>query len=219
MIHKLMQERGSPIRTFLQQPRRPMWMLMAGGVFDRHPGLRLTLTEIRADWVPATLDFLEQAFAEVRPPCQRSPREYYVDHVLVVPSSPHRSEVEMRAEIGVQQFAFGQDFPHWEGLWPNTLDWLRHAFGDVPEGEVRDILGGNAIRFYGLPAEKLADVAERIGPAAADILGEHHVPAALVQHFHRRAGYLRSPDPVFDDELEAIVKPDLAGASAAASVS
>jgi predicted TIM-barrel fold metal-dependent hydrolase len=219
MIHKLMQERGSPIRTFLQQPRRPMWMLMAGGVFDRHPGLRLTLTEIRADWVPATLDFLEQAFAEVRPPCQRSPREYYVDHVLVVPSSPHRSEVEMRAEIGVQQFAFGQDFPHWEGLWPNTLDWLRHAFGDVPESEVRAILGGNAIRFYQLPADKLAAVAERIGPAAADILGEHHVPAALVQHFHRRAGYLRSPDPVFDDELEAIVKPDLAGASAAASVS
>jgi predicted TIM-barrel fold metal-dependent hydrolase len=218
VIHKAMQERGSPIRIFLQQPRRPMWMLMAGGVFDRHPGLRLALTEIRADWVPATLDFLERTFAEVRPPCLRSPREYYLDHVLVVPSSPHRSEVDMRADIGVEQFGFGQDFPHWEGLWPNTLDWLRHAFGGVPEDEVRAILGGNAIRFYNLPAGPLAEAADRFGPTATDVLGDHQVPDELVQHFHRRSGYLRSADPVFEDELESIVGPDLAGAAAAASV-
>jgi predicted TIM-barrel fold metal-dependent hydrolase len=218
-LHQMMQERGSPIRTFLQQPRRPMWMLMAAGVFDRHPGLKLTLTEIRADWVPATLDFLEASFERLQPPCKRSPREYYADHVLVVPSSPHRSEVEMRAEIGIGHFGFGQDFPHWEGLWPNTLDWLRHVFADVPEDEVRAILGENALEFYKLPKSHLADVAERIGPTAADILGEHNVPEQLVQHFHRRAGYLRSADPVFEDELEAIVEPDLLGASAAASVS
>lgn len=218
IIHKLMQERGSPIRSFLLQPRRPMWMLMAAGVFDRHPRLRLTLTEIRADWVPETLDLLEAAFARLRPPCKRSPREYYADHVLVVPSSPHRSEVEMRAQIGVEQFGFGQDFPHWEGLWPNTQDWLRDAFADVPEDEARAILGLNAIRFYNLPQQQLELVAERIGPEPGEILGEHHVPVELVQHFHRRAGYLRSADPVYDDELEAIVEPDLAAVSSATAV-
>ena len=35
--------------------RRPMWQLMLGGVFDRHPNLKLMLTEIRMDWIPATL--------------------------------------------------------------------------------------------------------------------------------------------------------------------
>ena len=36
-IDELMDERSSPIRLGLQQPRRVMWQLMAGGVFDRHP--------------------------------------------------------------------------------------------------------------------------------------------------------------------------------------
>lgn len=214
-LHRMMQERGSPVRAFLQQPRRPMWQLMAGGVFDRHPHLKLALTEIRADWVPGTLDYLDAKFAELRPPCERSPREYYVDHCLVVPSSPHRSEAEMRQEIGIAQFGFGQDFPHWESTWPNTLDWLRDAFRGAGEDELRAILGGNVIRFYGLPGDRLDAVAAGIGPAVDDVLGDHHVSEELLAHFNRRAGYLRSADPVFADELDQIVEPDLRGAAEA----
>jgi hypothetical protein len=50
---------------------------------------------------------------------------------------------------------------------------------------------------------------------------ELHAKRILKRHaanFHRRAGYLRSADPVFKEELEAIVEPDLVGASAATSV-
>ncbi|MGE0309697.1 MAG: amidohydrolase family protein [Acidimicrobiia bacterium] len=211
-LHKMMQERNSPIRMFLLMPRRPMWQLMAGGVFDRHPGLKLALTEIRADWVPATLAHLDARFAELKPPCRKTPSEYYRDHCLVIPSSPHKSEVEMRHGIGVEQFGFGQDFPHWEGLWPNTLDWLRHAFADVDETELRKILGGNVISFYNLPEAKLREVANRIGPKASDILGDHHVSEELIAHFHRRAGYMRSADPVFNDELDQTLLPDINGA-------
>ena len=39
--------------------RRPLWQMAFGGVFDRHPHLRLMLTEIRLDWIPATLNFLD----------------------------------------------------------------------------------------------------------------------------------------------------------------
>jgi hypothetical protein len=210
----MMQEKNSPIRLGLQQPRRPMWQLMAGGVFDRHPGLKLALTEIRADWVPDTLELLEERFADAKPPCKKTPREYYADNVFVIPSSPHKSEVEMREPIGVSQFGFGQDFPHWEGLWPNTLDWLRHAFHGVSEADLRAILGENSIRFYNLPEEHLTAIAERIGPKVDDILGDHHVPEELIQHFNKRAGYLRSADPVYAEELDTVLTPDLAGANA-----
>jgi energy-coupling factor transporter ATP-binding protein EcfA2 len=37
------------------------------------------------------------------------------------------------------------DYPHPEGTWPNTHDWIRDAFGDVPVDEARLILGENAI--------------------------------------------------------------------------
>jgi hypothetical protein len=63
-------------------------------------------------------------------------------------------------------------------------------------------------------ADHLDAVAERIGPKASDVLGDHHVSDELVQHFHRRAGYLRPADPVFTDELDTALQPDLVGVAA-----
>jgi predicted TIM-barrel fold metal-dependent hydrolase len=210
IIHKMMQQKGSPIRIMLATPRRAWWKLMAGGVFDRHPGLKVAMTEIRADWVPETLAYLDERFADLQLGCARKPSEYFREHCLVVPSSPHKCEVEMRHSIGVEQFGFGQDYPHWEGVWPNTLNWLQDAFGKIPEAELRAILGGNLIRFYGLDEAKLTAIADRIGPTVTDILGDHPVADELLQNFNQRSGYLRSADPVFPDEIEDLLKLDLA---------
>ena len=46
--------------------RQAMWQMMLGGVFDRHPKLKLMLTEVRADWIPATLQYLDRVFEEHR---------------------------------------------------------------------------------------------------------------------------------------------------------
>jgi hypothetical protein len=48
--------------------------------------------------------------------------------------------------------------------WPYTAEALRAAFHDIPEDEVRMILGTNAIRCYRLDGGALADVAAKIGP-------------------------------------------------------
>src|SRR5262245_6568381 len=57
------------------RPRRAMWRLMFGGVFDRHPELRLLMTEVRGDWLPETLRHLDEVNAQVRNdvPAQRAP--------------------------------------------------------------------------------------------------------------------------------------------------
>lgn len=209
-VAAMMSERGSAMRLGLQQPRRVMWQLMAGGVLDRHPRLKVALTEIRADWVPETLDHLTTRFAQLQVPCALTPREYWERQFLVVPSSIHRAEVAMRHDIGMGQLGFGQDYPHWEGVWPDTLQWLQDAFHDVPEGEVRAILGGTVAEFYDLPVERLQQVADRIGPSPADVLGDHEVDEDLLHYFHRRSGYLRPADPVYPEEIDAALEPDLA---------
>ena len=63
LVTEAMNTKGSVMRQGLQQPRRVIWQLMAGGVLDRHPRLKVALTEIRADWVPVTLDHLTSRFA------------------------------------------------------------------------------------------------------------------------------------------------------------
>jgi predicted TIM-barrel fold metal-dependent hydrolase len=176
-------------------PRRAMWQLMLGGVFDRHPALKLALVEIRADWVLPTLERLDARFDGGDVPLKQRPSEYYRSNVVVTPSSPHRCEVEMRHELGIDQFLFGQDFPHWEGTWPNTMDWIRVAFDGVPEGEVRKILGENAIDVYGLDRAHLAKVAARLAVSARD-LASGSVDTALLDDFNRRNRIQAPPDPV-----------------------
>ena len=59
---------------------------------------------------------------------------------------------------------WGSDYPHPEGSWPVTRQQQFDSFNGMPEDEITAMLGGNAIEFYGLDAEKLAPLAARIGP-------------------------------------------------------
>ncbi len=172
-------------------PRRPMWQLMLGGVFDRHPGLKLVMTEVRADWLPATLDHLDQVWYANRGdlPARRSPRDYWNTNCVVSLSFPHKVEVEMRHDLGLDTVAFGRDYPHNESTWPNTLAWLRDALDGVPEGELRGILGENVIRALDLDRQTLSAVAARIGPTLEQLTAGPAVDPRLVGHFDLRGGY------------------------------
>ena len=61
----------------------------------------------------------------------------------------------MRYEIGVDCMMFGSDYPHVEGTWPRTFDWVAATLGGIPEAEQRKILGGNAARLYGFDLDLL----------------------------------------------------------------
>lgn len=197
--------------------RRPMWQLMLGGVFDRHPQLKFVPTEIRLDWIPATLRHLDKVYAENREdlPAKRLPSEYWQTNCLAGASFIHKVEVEMRHEIGIETILFGRDFPHPEGTWPHTRDWLHDAFADVPEGELRLMLGENAIRFFDLDRDRLAEIAKRIGPTVEDIKGGGQVRPELLENFAQRGGYLKPAEGEAKLPLvDGLLKEDLVGLSA-----
>jgi predicted TIM-barrel fold metal-dependent hydrolase len=192
--------------------RRPMWQMMYGGVFDRHPDLKLVMTEVRLDWIPSNLAHLDAQFDRHRGdmPAERHPSEYWHDNCLAGASFVHKVEVEMRHEIGVSTILFGRDYPHPEGSWPNTPDWLRDAFHGVPEDELRAMLGENAISFFGLDRDDLAAIALDIGPTLNDIGGAGTVDPDLVAVFDGRGGYLKPAEgdaripeivPMLDEDL------------------
>ncbi|MCU1361692.1 MAG: hypothetical protein JWN99_2981 [Ilumatobacteraceae bacterium] len=200
----------SPLRLDFG-PRRLVWQLMLAGVFDRYPNLRLVLTEVRADWVPATLTLLDSWYDEGDRPLKMKPSEYWHRNCFVTPSSIHRAEVELRDQIGVDRLMFGMDYPHPEGTWPNTWDWFRAAFDGVPEADVRKIVGQNAIACFNLDEARLDAIAERIGPRPEDIVGSHHVDATLIESFHTRAGFNKpAPNVDMDAVRELLVEDERA---------
>jgi len=152
---------------------RPLWFLIWGGVFERHPRLKLAITESTAIWVPETLALMDQRYSEThfsaklgdyRSHLSRKPSEYFRSNVSVGASCMARREVERRHEIGLENILWGSDYPHPEGTWPMTRDHLLKTFRGVPEDELAPMLGGNATRVYGFDLEKLGPLVARIGP-------------------------------------------------------
>ncbi|MDB5422958.1 MAG: putative amidohydrolase [Phenylobacterium sp.] len=176
--------------------RRVIWQLMISGVLDRHPKLKVVLAEVRADWVPATLAFLEAEFDRGGAPMKLRPAEYWARNFFVAPSSPRPYEVAMRHEVGLKQMLLATDYPHPEGTWPNTQNWLRAAFAGVPEAEARLILGENAVACYNLDRDALLKAAARIGPSVEDVLGGKPVSQELIVDFDRRSAYLAPQEDV-----------------------
>lgn len=182
--------------------KRVVWQLIWGGALDRFPDLKVVISEVHAEWVGPTLDYLDRFHAESDTPLLLKPREYWERNFAVVATNPRRAEIQMRHHIGVTSLMIGTDFPHVEGTWPNTIDWLRVVFAGVPEDEARLVLGENAISLYGLNSTKLKAVADRVGPSADDILAyEGVVDPRLIDHFEKRSGFLKEPD--FDKDFVA----------------
>jgi predicted TIM-barrel fold metal-dependent hydrolase len=199
---------GGKLNKVLAGTRRVIWQMMMSGALDRHPNLKFVFTECRADWVPATIAYLDQAFARGELVLKMKPSEYWRRHFFVTPSSPRDYEVAMRHEIGINNWMFGTDYPHPEGTWPNTLDWIRTAFAGVPEQEARRLLGENAIDCYGLDRSALQKIAERIGPTAEELLSKRVRPE-LVADFDKRAGYASPMEQVDTVDLAQILRTDV----------
>jgi predicted TIM-barrel fold metal-dependent hydrolase len=193
--------------------RRPLWQLMLGGVFDRHPDLRLMMTEVRGDWVPATLAHLDAAFEANRAdlPATTRPSDLWLSNCMAGLSFMHRSEVDMRHEIGVSTLSFGRDYPHTEGTWPNTEVYLRTLLAGVPEGEARMIMGENLARFLHLDLAALQPIVDRVGFRPEDVLVDRpDIDPELQAHFDARCGYSKPAEGASRvDQIDSLLLGDL----------
>ena len=156
---------------------RPLTFMLWDGVFERFPALRVAITEGTAVWVPEYLQLLDFRYAETPYSAKLGdytshlslkPSEYFARNVLVGASCMPRREAEMRSQIGVEQIAWGSDYPHPEGTWPNTVEALKETFRQVPHDELEKMLGQNAAEWYGFETDKLAPIVSRVGPRRAD---------------------------------------------------
>ena len=162
---------------------RPLWHLMFGGVLDRHPRLRVALTEQGIAWLPRGLDTLEWFFARMTRggsaeasffgaavgSLQLTPREYFARNVWAGASFLRPSEAPLVPDIGVDRIMWGADYPHSEGSYPHTSEALRVAFSSFDPVDVRAMVETNAARFYGFDLDRLRPIGDRIGPSVEDV--------------------------------------------------
>jgi predicted TIM-barrel fold metal-dependent hydrolase len=172
---------------------RPMWFLIWTGVFERFPDLRFAVQECGIWWVGDMLWQMDVAYerehgtkklASFGAHMKRRPSEYFDANCLIGSSTAKRREYLDRYEIGVRNIMWGNDFPHPEGTWPHTGEWLKHVFADIPVDETRLMLGLNAVETYQFDRTALEPIARRIGPTPAD-LGQRAAGAAARPYVDR----------------------------------
>jgi hypothetical protein len=61
---------------------------------------------------------------------------------------------------------------------------------------------------------KLTALAQKIGPEASEVLGDHAVDPRLIEHFHARSGYSRPAEDIDVASITTAFENDLAAVSA-----
>jgi predicted TIM-barrel fold metal-dependent hydrolase len=160
---------------------RGLWFLLWSGAFERFPQLKFVVTECGAFWASDLLwsnDIMydrehgaKKLGSQLTANISMRPSEYFDRNCWIGASNTRRRELARRHEIGVGNIMWGNDFPHPEGTWPHTKEWLRSAFWDIPADDTAQILGLNAADCYGFDVEALRPLADKIGPTA-DELGQ-----------------------------------------------
>jgi len=125
--------------------QRAACQLIASGVFDRHPDLRVIVSEGGATWGPFAADRLDEGYRQhasaVRPRLRRLPSEYLYENVYA--SFQHdRSAVAAVTAMGWRNVCWGSDYPHLEGTWGHTQKTLHELFDGVDDAARRRITIG-----------------------------------------------------------------------------
>jgi len=161
---------------------RTLWHLILAGVFERHPSLKLVMTEQGVGWVPDTLRRLDGLYTQGKmtgrigelgfPSDDRlamKPSEYFERNVWIGASFPGPREAEAIRRVGVHKVMWGSDYPHHEGTHPFTREALRLSFADWDPADLRRIFSENAAEVYGFELPVLDPLGAQFGPTVAEV--------------------------------------------------
>jgi len=151
--HHFQRVRGVVWSTFQIAATEQLAALVFCGATERYPRLRFVLGEFGVGWIPYMLERMDEVYdtRNLREGCQLSmkPSEYWARNFsAVVINEPIVGElVDM---VGVDNLMFGNDFPHGDGIWPDSRQNFDGMFGKLPAATQEKIAWQNAARLYSI---------------------------------------------------------------------
>jgi predicted TIM-barrel fold metal-dependent hydrolase len=149
--------RGPKIAQFLSIIRGVqdiLLMLVYGGVFERHPKLRVVCAEADAGWVPHFMYRMDHAYERHRfwlesGKLSMLPSEYFARNVWLTFQDDYVA-THVTHLCPSSRLMWASDYPHSDGTFPHTKEVIAKLTGDLSELDRARILGGNAKELYGL---------------------------------------------------------------------
>ncbi|MDX2168276.1 MAG: amidohydrolase family protein [Deltaproteobacteria bacterium] len=132
-----------------------MGLMVLGGVFERHPKLRIVCVEADAGWVPHYMYRMDHAFKRHRnwlPPGQtlsKLPSEYFAEHIYTTFQDDWVA-FKTANLMNWHRLMWANDFPHSDSTWPWSQELLEKHAGDLTAEQRRAILCDNVAELYGI---------------------------------------------------------------------
>jgi predicted TIM-barrel fold metal-dependent hydrolase len=127
--------------------------MIYGGVLERYPRIRLVLGEAGIGWIPYVLWRMdaewEDQFKDLA--LKMAPSGYWKRQCRATYQTDPIG-VKLVEDIGAENVMWGSDFPHPDGIWPDSQEYLARELGHLPAATRRKIVCENAAKLYGFAA-------------------------------------------------------------------
>jgi predicted TIM-barrel fold metal-dependent hydrolase len=159
-------EAGKPASTFaatklfMGQFLDPFVDLFAWGILERHPKLRLVMSEAGVGWLPWIVQELDQRFARLY-----EAKDYWAGRggipLTTRPSELFRRQVWASFQVdpvaltlldfyGEGRLLWASDYPHPDGTWPRSREAIDAQMAALAPAVRRQLTRENAAALYGL---------------------------------------------------------------------
>jgi predicted TIM-barrel fold metal-dependent hydrolase len=136
-------------------------MLIYGGVFERHPRLRVVCVEADASWAPHWMHRMDHYYDRHRYmralDLSRPPSEYFGEHVYLTFQDDWPA-FRMLGLLNPRRLMWANDFPHSDSTWPSSQELLAREAAHLTDDERARILHDNVSELYGLQTRASARI-------------------------------------------------------------
>jgi len=145
---------GSWLTVFQLRIVERVTELIFGGVLHANPNVKVVLGESGIGWLPYILERMDLEWEERlthlelnMPPSAYWRRQMYATFQL------DAAGLALAEKIGVDTLMWGNDFPHGDGVWPDSIEHIEKQFAGVDAATRRKVTFENAASLYGFSTD------------------------------------------------------------------
>lgn len=154
-------ERGHALNAFMGIIRAIqdiVGLFTLGGVFERHPKLKLVCAEADAGWLPHYMYRMDHACFTAKDDgllngLSKLPSEYIKENVYATFQDDWVAFKTIDL-VNHKRLLWANDFPHTDSTWPHSQSLLAEHAAHLTDLQRHDILRGNVIDLFNLPLQR-----------------------------------------------------------------
>ena len=124
--------------------------MIFSGVLERYPRIKVVLGESGIGWIPYILSRMdaewEDQFKDLD--LTMAPSDYWRRQCWATYQTDPIG-VKLIDDLGADRIMWGSDFPHPDGIWPDSREYVDKELGHLPADTRRKVVCENAARLYG----------------------------------------------------------------------